>query len=492
MKSDKDNDIENEGAGSFIKAPGCHTPAELYNLLYGVAATEIPIACGGGDRKYSRLCGVGVPSVIGTTGPDMAENRAFVCLAEVFRRNDIRVPEIFIADEDFHSYLQSDFGDISLLSLLSTSKRMELSQDALLHLVKIQTVEEKEWLPFVYSAPFSRRMIMWDLNYFKYEFVKPCGIVFDEDKLEDDFEHLSDRLSLYDAALWGFMYRDFQSRNIIIKDDRSHFIDFQGGRKGPGLYDAVSFLWQAKANFSREERDTLLDFYASAYSEVRGINKERVLANVGLMALLRTLQVLGAYGFRGLVEKRAHFIESIPPALGNLSELIAAGVVRDFPELERVCIRLIGSRFAVIGKRNDLTVSVFSFSYKRGYPEDLSGNGGGFMFDCRGMHNPGRYEQYKPLTGLDNEVIEFLEAQGEVQAFLENAHSLVAPCVSRYQQRGFNSLQIGFGCTGGRHRSVYCAQHLADRLAQEFPGVRIVLNHREQGIKKTYNDSFHI
>lgn len=475
--------------GSRIMAEGSHTPSELYTLLYGVSPHESRLAGSGGDREYFRLRSESGPTVIGTSGKDQAENRAFVALSDVFLRNGIRVPRILATDEEYGSYLQEDLGDDSLLKLLSTEWRMELSKASLLQLVKMQTTDDREWLPRVCAPQFSRRMVMWDLNYFKYEFVKPSGVTFDESLLEDDFAYLCDCLSDYNPKLWGFMYRDFQSRNIMIKYGEPYFIDYQGGRRGPVLYDAVSFLWQAKAGFSSVERRELLGYYASEYSKARGIDEDKLLSEVGHMALLRTLQVLGAYGFRGLVEKRAHFIESIPAALSNLSELMEMGVLDDYPELKSVCRKLVGSRYASIGEKSDgLAVKVFSFSYKKGYPEDLSGNGGGFMFDCRGLHNPGRYDRYKPLTGLDKDVIDFLEENGEIAEFLDNAYKLVSPSVRRYLDRGFSSLQIGFGCTGGRHRSVYCAQHMAQRIASQYPEAKIELMHREQGIRKVYNN----
>lgn len=465
------------------------TPSELYETLYGVRPREVRLPGAGGDRVYSRLESDSGPTVIATMGKDLVENRSFVMLSDVFRRQGVRVPEILIANGSCSAYLQSDLGDDSLLKLLSSGRRMDLSRASLRQLVKMQTVEEGEWLPYVYAPQFSRRMVMWDLNYFKYEFAKPCGAVFDEDALEEDFILLCERLSGYDSRLWGFMYRDFQSRNIVIKEGEPYFIDYQGGRRGPCLYDAVSFLWQAKAGFSRDERLELLACYASEFSGARGIGNGLVFADVGKMALLRTLQVLGAYGFRGLVEKRAHFIESIPAALANLSDLIAEGVLDDYLELESVCRQLVESKYAETPVKGEgLTVKVFSFSYKKGYPEDLSGNGGGFMFDCRGLHNPGRYGRYKQLTGLDKDVIDFLEENEEVPEFLDNAFKMVATSVGRYIERGFDSLQVGFGCTGGRHRSVYCAQRMAERLAEQFPDARIELIHREQDISKVYNN----
>lgn len=465
------------------------TPEDIYHIIYKEKPRRDDLPAAGGDRKYMRLSSVDGPTVIGTEGHDVNENKAFIMLSDVFSRNGVNVPEVYAVDCSLHSYLQTDLGGQSLLPLLSGEDKMRLSAESLRRLVDMQTVEESEWLPWVYARSFSRRLVMWDLNYFKYEFVKPCAVGYDEDRLEDDFEAFGDSVSQYDSELWGFMYRDFQSRNIMIKDGEPYFIDYQGGRKGPVVYDAVSFLWQSKAGFTREERRELLSEYIRAYSLKKGIDGERLWSQVGKMALLRTLQVLGAYGFRGLVEKRSHFIESIPGALANLSELIDAGELDSYPELRHVCRQLVASRFAHREVSDGLTVKVFSFSYKKGYPEDLSGNGGGFMFDCRGMHNPGRYEEYKPLTGLDREVIDFLESKGEVGDFLDNAFKVVSPSVECYRRRGFSSLQVGFGCTGGRHRSVYCAQHMAERIAKAYPDVKVELCHRERGILETFNEN---
>lgn len=490
-----DNEIERVGlAGKMVgsRRAACSSPAlapdELYDIIYKEKPTHEDLPSAGGDRKYMRLSSSRGPTVIGTEGNDIRENKAFVMLSDVFGRHALNVPEVYAVDYCFNSYLQTDLGGQSLLPLLSGDEKMRLSAESLRRLVDMQTVDEREWLPWVYAKPFSRRLVLWDLNYFKYEFVKPCAVGFDEDRLEDDFESFSKRVSHYDSDFWGFMYRDFQSRNIMVKDGEPYFIDYQGGRKGPVLYDAVSFLWQSKAGFTGDERRELLSEYIQAYSVKKGIDGKRLWSQVGEMALLRTLQVLGAYGFRGLVEKRAHFIESIPGALSNLSDLIDAGELDAYPELGHVCRQLVASRFARKESTDGLTVKVFSFSYKKGYPEDLSGNGGGFMFDCRGMHNPGRYEEYKPLTGLDREVIDFLESKGEVGEFLENALKIVSPSVECYRRRGFSSLQIGFGCTGGRHRSVYCAQHLAERIALAYPDVRVELCHRERGIMEIFNE----
>lgn len=456
----------------------------LYIDVFGCSPEVTTLPGAGSDRLYFRLTHSGYPPVVATYGNDIVENNAFLSLARAFKPYGVNVPEIYAVSADCRCYLQQDLGDIQLLQLLSSDLRVSLSEKVLSALVDMQTMDEAVWGNFVCCRPFSGRLVFWDLNYFKYEFLKNSGIPFDENKLEDDFERMADVLTRIDRRQWGFMYRDFQSRNVMIVDGEPWWIDFQGGRKGPMAYDAVSFLWQSKAGFSPDERRHLLSVYAGKLASVRGISESEVIAVAGQLALLRTLQVLGAYGFRGLVEKKSHFIESIPGALMNLEALADAGDIDNYPEIKRIALMSAESRFVSRPVGEGLIVKVFSFSYKRGYPEDLSGNGGGFMFDCRGMHNPGRYEQYKPLTGLDREVRDFLEDKGEVQQFVDKALEIVLPSVKRYVLRGFNSLQVGFGCTGGRHRSVYCAQRFAESLARKCPDVRVVVEHREQGIIK--------
>lgn len=464
------------------------TVKSLYIEKFGDSPDVVRLPSAGSDRLYFRLQSANGPTVVGTEGRDRSENRAFVELAETFRKNGAPVPEIFSVSEDFGCYLQEDLGDIDLLSQLKTEEGIELCRKSLESLVGMQTVDSRQWERLTMSRPFSRRMVMWDLNYFKYEFLKTTATVYDEESLEDDFERMADTLLNGDHRLWGFMYRDFQSRNIMIKDGRPRFIDFQGGRLGPMVYDAVSFLWQVKAGFTTEQRGELLNHYASHLSAQTGAERENILKETDRYVLFRTLQVLGAYGFRGLVEKRAHFIESIPGALANLKSQLSEGKLDGYPELKRVSELLVQSRFA--GEDKDggqLEVKVFSFSYKKGYPEDLTGNGGGFMFDCRGMHNPGRYEEFKPLTGLDGPVRRFLEEKGEVGEFIRQAVEIVSPSVECYRRRNFRSLQVGFGCTGGRHRSVYCAEGFAGELSRRFPDVRVRLIHREQGIDRVFN-----
>lgn len=464
--------------------------------------TALPQA--GGDRRYFRLlmpdnsaCASVPRSLLGVEADNARDARAFVSLADIFARHGVKVPAVYAHDSDYSCYIEQDLGDVSLFSALGSERVSELVRATLSALVRMQVLDRKLWIDAVAYPEFSRRQIIWDLNYFKYEYLKNSLVAFDEDALEDDFERFAERIMSTPREFWGFMMRDCQSRNVILHDDVPYFIDFQGGRLGPCIYDAVSFLWQAKAGFEPRFRDEMADFYigefvaASAELQCGGIygaEAEAILKGaLPDFVLFRTLQVLGAYGFRGLVQKRAHFIESIPGALANLSQLIADGVLDSYGELKRVCGLLVSDGRFRREADERLHVKVYSFSYKRGYPDDFSGNGGGFMFDCRGMHNPGRYDEYKPLTGLDRPVIDFLKQKGEIDGFVDKAVDIVSPTVSRYISRGFSQLQVGFGCTGGRHRSVYSAQAVAERLAAKYPDAVIDLCHREQGICKSYN-----
>jgi hypothetical protein len=327
---------------------------------------------------------------------------------------------------------------------------------------------------------------MWDLNYFKYCFLKPAGIECNEEWLENDFEQLASvLLQQHDDR---FMYRDFQSRNVMIRNGNPYFIDFQGGRKGPIQYDVASFVYQAKANFSAEVRETLITTYIAALSKYMPVDEVAFRKQLAFFVLFRNLQVLGAYGFRGLVEKKKHFIESIPFAIQNLNEILKNNFFdTHFPYLVSVLQQLIVrySQQAKPTNPSNLVVKVSSFSYKKGIPEDTTGNGGGYVFDCRAIHNPGKYEQYKQLTGLDKPVIDFLEKDGEIMPFLEHIYALADASVSRYVERGFSSIMFSFGCTGGQHRSVYAAQHVAEYLAKHYP-VKVELVHREQGISQQF------
>ncbi|MDE5842930.1 MAG: phosphotransferase [Muribaculaceae bacterium] len=436
-------------------------------------------------------------SLIATVGANEVENEVFCRLSGFLADAGVRVPRVFKAAPG--CYLQTDHGDRALFDLIKDwhndpSQHEDTLKEglrrAIYELVKIQTVDDSIFTGRMMAKSFSERQVKWDLNYFKYDFLKPSGIEPDEELLEDDFERMATHLagSVPDSIV-GFMYRDFQSRNILLEDDGVTLIDFQGGRRGPLIYDIVSLLWQAKARFSETIRSEMLDYYIERLAQERGTEVEKeILRLLPDFKLFRALQVLGAYGFRGIVEHKAHFIESISDGLENLETLIDEGVLSQYPELERCCRLLAAGKEKYRSPaRGRLRVEVFSFSYKKGYPEDWSGNGGGYMFDCRWMHNPGRYKEYQQLTGRDTAVMEFLESRGEVQKFLEGAEMLTVPAVECYSRRGFTNLQIGFGCTGGQHRSVYCAEQLARSLALRFPDVMIELKHREQGITEEFN-----
>lgn len=471
--------------------------AEMYEDCFGRKAESVRRLPGAGSaRIYYRIEGEG-KTCIGTVSENRDDSEPFIALSKVFRNNGANVPEVCCYSTDKKLYLQEDLGDRSLFDMITAARKdpslkeelEEMVKKSIEQLVKIQNINIKALQKSVKYPVFSRRQEMWDLNYFKYEYLKPSGFDFDEDKLEDDFEAYAKELLKIAKENEGFMYRDFQSRNIIIKDNEPWLIDFQGGRIGPMIYDIVSFLWQAKAGFSEDFRERMLDYYKesserelASHSMIYPFSSLEFRNAVLKMALFRTLQVLGAYGLRGLVERKAHFIESIPASLENLKDLIDKGVADAYPTLKSICKVICNdSRFST-SKDEGLTVTVFSFSFKKGYPTDYSGNGGGFMFDCRGMHNPGRYEEYKALTGRDEPVVKFLEDKGEVQVFTQKSLELVSPSVERYLQRGFNSLQIGFGCTGGRHRSVYCAEKVAKELAAKYPEATVKLIHREQGL----------
>lgn len=444
------------------------TPSELYARVFGTKPTHVENITGSGSgRRYTRLSAPGFPSAIGTEGTVPAENRAFLTLDALFRKRDLPVPEVLAVSHDGMNYLQTDVGHRSLFELLSTHPQSIIKKVLSL----LPRFQEPEGVPFDVCYPVEEmdaQAMLWDLNYFKYCFLMAAGVTPDEPALERDFKALIDRLTT--ASPIGLMLRDFQSRNIIIDEEESpYFIDFQGARHGPKLYDAASFLWQAKAGFSDAERRA----YAEPYLRQTGSDFD----TLRLYALLRTLQVLGAYGFRGLVQGKSHFITSITPALKNLRGLL--DLLAEYPELQRCCRLLTESPMATPVAQEGLTVHIASFGFRKsGPPVDLSGNGGGFVFDCRALPNPGRLDIFKPQTGRDAAVKQWLEEYPEVDTFFTNALAMVRPSVKRYVERGFSDLSVSFGCTGGQHRSVYMAERLAKALSG-IDGVNIELKHCE-------------
>lgn len=451
----------------------------------------------GSNREYWRLTS-GSNTAIGVIGTSADENKAFFSICHHLRLKGNNVPELYAVSKDGSRYLQEDLGDLSLFDALKECREtgqydhiaMGLLEKTICALPSLQT-EGAQGMDFSICYPvesFDLRSVLWDLNYFKYYFLKPSGIEFHEGRLEDDFERLAGIL-LRDAPYDTFMYRDFQSRNVMIRDGKPWFIDFQGGRRGPLEYDIVSFIWQARAAYPSDLKEHLVNVYIESLRRFRNFNENDFRENLRHFILFRTLQVLGAYGFRGKFERKAHFLASIPAAISNLRDILNTGTGRsEYPYLTDLLTemtRLPEYNQNLQNSADILTVRITSFSYRKGIPEDTSGNGGGFVFDCRSMHNPGLYDEYKPLDGRDKPVIDFLEAQGEIKKYLDSVYGLTDPAVEKYLKRGFTSLAVNFGCTGGRHRSVRCAESLAAHLHELFGNqIKIILTHREMNSTK--------
>ena len=485
--------------------------SQLFQKLTGVEPQRIESLAGAGsNRQYFRVFG-GEESAsshlspfIAVIGTNREENDAFITLARFFKQKGLPVPELLAVSEDGMVYLQEDCGDLSLYAFMAQHRQEDGTLDAEALEALKATIRELPRFQFstvgcdeadeVFCHCFpqqemDRTSVMFDLNYFKYCFLKLKGVEFNEFKLQQDFERLAD--DLFDDQENTFLYRDFQSRNVMLKEGKPYFIDFQGGRRGPIYYDVASFLWQSSAKFSDEVRNLLINEYLDALTSqfsTFNFQPSTFQQRLHLFVFFRILQVMGAYGYRGLWEKKTYFANSIPLAIDNLEKELSIGTCEPYPYLKDVAQSLIALNAEEQKQRvgqGHLVVDVFSFSFKKGIPDDKSGNGGGYVFDCRSTNNPGRYDEYKPLTGLDQPVIDFLEQDGEILTFLESVYKLVDFHVARYQQRGFTHLQVSFGCTGGRHRSVYCAQHVAEHIHQKF-GVEVHLCHREQGITSKF------
>ncbi len=463
----------------------------LYQKYTGKKECRItPLTQSGSNRRYYRLTGDDSLSLIGVVGTSADENRAFVAISQAFAEVDIPAPNVLAISDNALSYIQTDLADNTLFDAIVQgrnsgsfgSQELALLHKTIAYLPDIQFgVDKRLDYSICYPQPrLDRRNVWFDLNYFKYCFLKTVGVEFDEIALDKDFETLA-KIILQNPDEEVFMYRDFQSRNVMIKDDTPYFIDFQGGRKGSFYYDVASFLWQAKANFSKQVRNELIDTYLERLQRYRTISKTDFMERLKYFVLFRQLQVLGAYGFRGLIEKKPHFIESIPLALRNLKELttwIDLPFVSDLCNNERIKELMSANSPRNADQPTRLQVRIESFSYKKGgIPIDYSGNGGGYVFDCRYIHNPGRYPEYKYLTGRDKAVKDFLLAGGEVQEFLANVYAIVTKHIEVYSKRGFTHLSVFFGCTGGQHRSVFCAESLAEYL-KDFE-VEIKLKHNE-------------
>lgn len=456
------------------------------------------LAQAGSDRQYYRVRAT-QRSYIVTYNNNIPENSAFLEFSKHFHSKQLAVPEIYHVSSDKSFYIQSDLGDTSLFDIVQsqgyTDSNFKLYQNTFAQLAQLQ-IQGGTGLDYDYciaTRSFDRQAIYSDLLYFKYYFLRALKLNYDKNLLLNDFEMLS--YYLMQERNKFFMMRDCQSRNVMVKDDKVYFIDYQGGMQGALQYDVASMLWQAKAALPYEWRDELVNYYFDRANDLLGnqLIRKDFLDNYHSFVLIRMLQTLGAYGFRGLFERKAHFISSIPFALRNLKWFLENKKIPiRLPELEKVLQAMVHEdiiqRFEHVKatEESKLTVKVYSFSYKVGLPEDPSGNGGGFVFDCRGILNPGRFEQYKKLTGRDKEVQDFLIYQTEMPVFLQHVTSLVDISVNDYLQRNFESLSVSFGCTGGQHRSVFAADSLTKHLQQKY-GVKVQVQHMVQEAKNWIN-----
>ena len=461
------------------------------------AGEQTALTASGSNRRYYRIESEDkTVSLIGVQGTSRDENHAFLYMAEHFMQKGLNVPKVLAVSDDEMNYVQQDLGNVLLFDYIAegrktgvfSAKEKDMLRETMRALARFQVIGAEEFdFNQCYPQPeFNLRSILWDLNYFKYCFLKATGLDFQEDKLENEFERLA--YILLQNRMNAFMYRDFQSRNVMVCKDADgnevpYFIDFQGGRRGPVFYDVASFLWQAKANFHPDLREELVEVYIEELQKHIPVDRELFYDTLKHFVLFRTMQVLGAYGFRGYFEKKPHFLQSIPFAIDNLRHLLKHAS-EDYPYLIEVLQKMTEMKqFKDVGVRKPLVVRVMSFSYKKGIPADPSGNGGGFVFDCRAVNNPGKYERYTHFTGMDEPVIQFLEEDGEMQPFLEQAYQLVDFSVKRYMDRGFQNLMVSFGCTGGQHRSVYSAEKMAQHINEKF-GVEVQLIHREQNMER--------
>ncbi len=462
----------------------------LYESCFGKpAASVVTLPAHGSNRKLYRASD-GERTVIGVESEDQAENQAFLAFSRHFRKEGLPVPEIYGVGEDETVYLEEDLGDETLFDLLSRDRGVdgEIGKEAKsvyekavrqLSLFQVSAGKSLDYSLCYPRHSFDRQSMMWDLNYFKYYFLKLANIPFNEQRLEDDFDVLTG--FLLEAEDDFFLYRDFQSRNIMVRDGEPWFIDYQGGRRGALQYDVASLLYDSKANLSDDFRTHLLDVYLDSMPEGTSSDREKFLKYFQGFILIRLIQAMGAYGFRGFYERKAHFLQSVPYAIRNLENLLSSMQLPvEIPALTEALQLIVRSTKLreIASVALPLKVEMMSFSYKKGLPHDDSGHGGGFIFDCRALPNPGREEEFRSQTGHDSEVIRWLESKEEVHSFLAHIRGILHQVVETYGKRNFSHLSVAFGCTGGQHRSVFCANQLA-RYLKEKLGISVELSHRE-------------
>lgn len=465
------------------------TLEKLFEEHFGAAPKDVQqLPASGSDRKYYRLSN-DTNSAIGTHNPNTAENRSYFYFTQLFTKHEINIPEVYKISKDKKSYLQQDLGNVSLFNKLEqegyTDEVRKSFHDAIRELVKVQWMagREADFKQCFATKQFDEKAIMADLLYFKYYFADLQNVNYDKALLVEEMELLSRELGRVQPQM--LMYRDFQSRNIMLHENKAWLIDYQGAMQGPPQYDIASFLWQAKAQLPEAWKEDLLNGYITAINDLPIAKMDEVHFRRGYaqFVLLRIMQVLGAYGYRGLLQRKPHFISSIGPALKNLETFLS-----DNPQtpsyselrtlLEHISSQEMQQKYAQPTRNTEtkLTINIASFSYKTGYPKDKGENGGGFVFDCRGILNPGRFAAYKHLTGQQEQVKYFLENETKMPEFLEHVYSLVSINVEDYLTRGFDSLSVSFGCTGGQHRSVYASEQLAQYLEQKY-GIEVTVSH---------------
>jgi aminoglycoside/choline kinase family phosphotransferase len=454
-------------------------PAESVQPLQG--------QLGGSGRAIVRLSS-GPFKAIGILYPVEAENVAFLEFSRHFKRHGLPVPEIYIQDLSEGAYLEEDLGDVTLYDFLGAHRSgTQIDAEgteaykkvvAMLPRFQVEAGRDLNYSVCYPRASFDRQSINWDLNYFKYYFLRLAAIPFNEQELERDFGRLTK--FLLSANHDYFLYRDFQSRNIMLRDGQPYFLDYQGGRKGALQYDIASLLYDGKADLPPEFRQQLLDYYLECLGSYADVSRDAFMEHYYAYVYVRIMQALGAYGFRGFYERKAHFLQSVPYALANLRWLAHnVKLPIALPELMEAFQGMLRSEklLGLAASANALTVRIFSFSFHRDKPVDESGNGGGFIFDGRSLPNPGREEQFRQLTGKDQPVVEYLEKQESVHEYIAHVFPLVDASVLSYLKRGFRNLMVSFGCTGGQHRSVYLAEQLAKHLRGK--NVDVVLRHME-------------
>jgi aminoglycoside/choline kinase family phosphotransferase len=463
--------------------------SQLYVSWSGITPVSIePLPAHGSAREYYRIFD-GSRTAIGAFNEDRAENVAFLTFSKHFYNKGLTVPEIYLEDLENNIYLEQDLGDITLFSYLSEERERKGFSDSIisvyekvvkkLPLFQIQAAKDLDYSVCYPRHSFDKQSMMWDLNYFKYYFLKLSKIPFDEQKLEDDFERFTKFLLSTERDY--FLYRDFQSRNVMLVEGEPYFIDYQGGRKGALQYDIASLLYDAKADIPQEARDHLLETYVSALSSLIDLDRKSFLNYYYGYVFIRIMQALGAYGFRGFYERKSHFLKSVPYAIRNLEQLLhTVKLPVEIPALTDAWSRLIRSTYLrQLGDADlRLTLRTQSFSYKRGIPWDEKGHGGGFVFDCRVLPNPGRHPEYVNSTGNDRDVISFLEKEEDVSLFLSHIFGIIDQAVINYQKRNFTDLMVAFGCTGGQHRSVYCANQLRNYIKDKH-NIEVEIRHRE-------------